>query len=86
MIASDIPGCLELVEHGVNGIVVPVNDATALADAIECLVHDPEERKRLGTAGRRCVEKYFSEETITGQTMSLYEDLSRHVSLKSVCS
>jgi len=84
VITCDIPGCLELVEDNVNGLVVPVNNVFALVDAIEQLILDPEKRSRLGLSGRRIVEKYFSEEVIAEQTMKLYGELEEKASIKAM--
>ena len=57
VIASDLPGPLEIVEHGVNGLVVPVGDAAALAGAVRLLVSDPGLHEQLAAgalaSGRR---------------------------------
>ncbi len=56
VIVSDAsPGPLEYVKHGVTGLVAPVDDAPALAAAIERLIHDPPLRRRLGVAARERV-------------------------------
>ncbi|WP_204355363.1 glycosyltransferase [Roseovarius amoyensis] len=41
MITTDAPGCRETVQHGVNGFLVPVRDADALAGAMERFLRDP---------------------------------------------
>jgi glycosyltransferase involved in cell wall biosynthesis len=59
VIVSDAsPGPLELVSDGETGLVVPVNDAGALARAIERLATDAALRRRLGEAGRARVAEY----------------------------
>jgi GalNAc-alpha-(1->4)-GalNAc-alpha-(1->3)-diNAcBac-PP-undecaprenol alpha-1,4-N-acetyl-D-galactosaminyltransferase len=59
VIVSDaVPGPLELVEDGVTGLVVPVNDAAALATALRRLALDEPLRKRLGEAARKRVAEY----------------------------
>jgi len=52
IVSNAAGGALEYVEHGVNGLVVPVDDAEALAAAIRELVNDSEFRERLGLAAR----------------------------------
>lgn len=49
VIASDIPGLNDLVQHDRNGLLVPAGDATALADAIQRVSEHPEERDRLAS-------------------------------------
>ncbi|MFM9047372.1 MAG: glycosyltransferase, partial [Cyanobium sp.] len=53
VIVSDAsPGPLEMVEHGVHGLVVPTDDVDALAMALSRLMADPVLRQRLGEASR----------------------------------
>jgi glycosyltransferase involved in cell wall biosynthesis len=57
VICTDTPGQTGVVEHGVNGLLVPPGDAVALREAIAALWNDPERAERLGAAGRRRVEE-----------------------------
>lgn len=58
-IATDVPGCRDSVVHGETGLLVPVRDVAALADAMERLADDAAMRARMGAAARRfCEEKY----------------------------
>jgi glycosyltransferase involved in cell wall biosynthesis len=58
IVSDGAPGPLELVEDGVTGLVVPVNDAAALAAALRRLAADESLRKRLGEAARERVSEY----------------------------
>lgn len=59
VIATDIAGNEELVSHGENGLLVPVEDAPALSEALARLAADHSLRKRMGAAARnRIVERY----------------------------
>lgn len=51
-VATAVGGVPELVDDGVTGLVVPPDDARALADALECLLSDPSLRERMGQAAR----------------------------------
>ena len=53
IVASNIGGMPEVVEHGVTGFLVPPRDPHKTADAIERLVLDSSLRDRMGSAGRR---------------------------------
>jgi glycosyltransferase involved in cell wall biosynthesis len=65
VIATDVPGCRAVVEHGRNGLLCAVRDARALADAmLEMALLPAEERARLGAAGRAKVEAGFSEDRV----------------------
>lgn len=74
LIASDVPGCREVVQHGVNGLLVPVRDPEKLADAIQELVEDRARRNRMGEASRRLAENQLSQETVLRQTQQVYEE------------
>lgn len=58
IVSNGAPGLLELVEDGVTGLVVPVNDAAALAAALRRLASDGELRSRLGEAARARVSEH----------------------------
>jgi glycosyltransferase involved in cell wall biosynthesis len=64
IIASSIGGIPDIVRSGENGILVPVGDAAAWAEAIARLCRDPEERRRMGDAGMLMAPRYSSEEMI----------------------
>jgi glycosyltransferase involved in cell wall biosynthesis len=51
VITCDAPGCRETVEHGVNGLLVPVRDPLALTAAISRLLDNPSETQAMGQAG-----------------------------------
>ena len=75
IVATDVPGCREIARAGVNALLVPWNDAAALADAIEKLAADPDLRRRFGEAGRRIVETEFSDARIGRDVVALYSRL-----------
>lgn len=60
VIATDGGGVREIVNHGKNGLLVPMGDAAAMAQAMESLLNDPEEAARLGSAGYRWVRRHFT--------------------------
>jgi glycosyltransferase involved in cell wall biosynthesis len=75
LIATDVPGCREVVLPGVNGMLVPLDDAGALADAVEALVRDPALRRTYGAAAREMAEREFAVEAVVAQTMEVYRSL-----------
>jgi glycosyltransferase involved in cell wall biosynthesis len=77
IVATDVPGCREVVRDGDNGILVPPKDSHALAAAIAKLVQEPALRARMGAQGRALVVKEFSVERIAGETLGLYRELLR---------
>ncbi len=76
IIATDVPGCREIVHNGETGILVPLKDSIALAGAIKELINNPEKRRSMGKSGRKLVENEFSEEIVVNQTMKVYQRLS----------
>lgn len=75
LIATDVPGCRDVVTHGVNGLLVPVRDPAALTAAIDALLHDSWRRAAMGEAGRKAVVRDFSVEKVAGQVVDLYREL-----------
>ena len=72
IVATDVPGCREIVRHGETGILVPANETARLAEAIAALAGDPERRRAMGRAGRALVEREFAEEIVARETLALY--------------
>ena len=65
LIATKMPGCRDLVEDGVNGLLVEPGNAEALRIAMETLVRmNPEQRTRMGQAARATVERRFDEKHV----------------------
>ena len=73
IVATDVSGCRDVVHHGGNGLLVPVRDARALADAILALAGDPARRAAMGAEGRRRAETEFAAERINEETLRVYE-------------
>lgn len=71
-VVSDIEGNVEIVENGVNGIVVPVGDADALAAALVKLYRSPDLRLRLGQAARKRAEEVFAIEKVVVRLEKAY--------------
>ncbi|TFW16764.1 glycosyltransferase family 1 protein [Massilia arenosa] len=75
IVTTDVPGCREIVRHGVNGMLVPAQDAQALAHALQQLLLDSERRVRMGMAGRAMVVNDFSDTAVARHTLGLYQEL-----------
>jgi len=75
LIATDVPGCRAIVRPEINGVLVPLEDADALAAAIDRLAADGELRRRFGTASRELVEREFSARRIGRDVVALYRRL-----------
>ena len=76
MIATDVPGCREVVIPDETGLLVPVDDAPTLAAAIERLAVSPDLRARFGAAARRLAVERFSADAIARATANLYQKLA----------
>jgi glycosyltransferase involved in cell wall biosynthesis len=77
IITTDIPANRDLIEDGENGLLVPPEDAQALAAAIERLWESPDLAEQLSAAAREKAETNLSLSTSTSKYLGLYEDLSR---------
>lgn len=75
VVTTNHPGCRDAIESGVTGVLVPVKNASALADAIQTLVEAPERRLSMGKAGRKLAEEAFSIDRVVNQHMAIYEEL-----------
>ena len=75
IVATDVPGCREVARQGLNALLVRVDDAEALADAIQRLAHDPDMRARFAKAGRALAEREFSSARIGPEAVKLYRTM-----------
>jgi glycosyltransferase involved in cell wall biosynthesis len=72
LIATDVPGCREIARNGVNALLIPTDDAEALAQAIETLLKDRDLRVRFGHASRQIVVSEYSSTRIGSEIVALY--------------
>ncbi|MEI6572881.1 MAG: glycosyltransferase family 4 protein [Alphaproteobacteria bacterium] len=77
LIATDVPGCRDVAIDGKTGLLVPVDDAARLADAISLLAGNSALRKEMGSAARSFVETRFSAEAIGAASLTLYRSLTQ---------
>jgi mannose/cellobiose epimerase-like protein (N-acyl-D-glucosamine 2-epimerase family)/glycosyltransferase involved in cell wall biosynthesis len=75
LIATDVPGCRAIVRPEINGLLVPLEDAAALAAAIDRLAGDGELRRKFAAASRELVEREFSARRIGRDVVELYRRL-----------
>lgn len=75
VVATDIRGCRQVVAHGVTGLLVPVRDAPALAEAVGALAADPDRRRTMAAAARRKAEAEFDQATVIRTTLETYARL-----------
>ena len=78
VIATPVGGMLDVVKDRENGILVPVNDRDALANAIGELLNNTELRNRLGNAARQTVMHGFSPQKELDANIEVYRKLGLH--------
>jgi glycosyltransferase involved in cell wall biosynthesis len=72
LVTTDVPGCRAFVRDGVEGRVVPSNDAQSLASALAALSRDPSGIARMGAAARARVLDGFTERDVMTLVQNLY--------------
>ena len=77
-VVTDAPGCREVVQDGVNGILVPVKNEAHLADAMESFILDPQKITQMGAASRRMAEDVFDARTVAAQILTAMRVENRH--------
>ncbi|HLM94290.1 MAG TPA: glycosyltransferase family 4 protein [Gaiellaceae bacterium] len=73
VVASDIGGGAELIESGLNGLLVPPAAVDSLAGAIDSLLAGDALRRRMGEAARERIVERYTIEAMTRQTVAVYE-------------
>ncbi|TPQ28502.1 glycosyltransferase family 4 protein [Methylomonas koyamae] len=75
VITTDVPGCRDAIETDVSGLLVPVRDAVALADAIRRLLADGGLRREMGRRGRQLAERRYAVAAIVDAHLAIYREL-----------
>ncbi|NLB74068.1 MAG: glycosyltransferase, partial [Firmicutes bacterium] len=75
VVASKVGGITEVVVDGETGFLVEPGQSGELASALNKLLCDEELSRSMGKAGRQRVERFFSWDSIAGQTADLYREL-----------
>lgn len=75
VVATDVPGCRDIVRHQENGLLVPAKNSEALAAALEKLILHPDLRKNMGQKARSLVEQDYALETVIQKTLAVYNKL-----------
>ncbi|MDR5808526.1 glycosyltransferase [Caballeronia sp. LZ019] len=77
LITTDAPGCREVVSvNGEDGLIVPVRDAVALADAMRLIDDDRALARKLGLAARDKALREFDEAIVIDKTLGVYQTLA----------
>ena len=72
VVTTNVPGCKDAIHEGVTGLLVPVKDAKALADAISDLITSPELRRKMGRAARKMAEERFDIKKVVDTHLRIY--------------
>ena len=76
VVASRVGGIPEVVDDGVTGLLVPPEDPSSLADAMNLLLRDPGRADAMGRAGRERAVAEFSWDAVAAQTAALYAEIA----------
>ncbi|MGQ9682312.1 MAG: glycosyltransferase family 4 protein [Anaerolineae bacterium] len=74
VVATDVGDNARVVEHGVTGLIVPPEDPVALAKAVRRIIHDADERRRMGVEARHRAKRY-GVQTMVDRTLAVYASL-----------
>ena len=75
VVTTDVPGCRDAIEPDKTGLLIPVQDAQALANAIQLLIENPDLRKSMGKAGRELAGREFAIERVVDAHLDIYKRL-----------
>ncbi len=76
IVATEVPGNIELIEHNKNGILIPPKDPSALYKAIMVLLDDPNKREEIGKNARITIENKFTWDAVSDRILSCYNSLT----------
>ena len=77
VVASDVGGCSEIIDHMKNGMLYPSNDLAKFIETIELLTTDTSFAKKLGDSANQTVEEKFSLDGMVKKYSNFYNALSR---------
>ena len=84
VVASNVGGIPEMIQHGVNGMLVPPQDPPALAGAVALLLTDHPLADMLGRAGHDTVHDRFCIQMMVNAVQELYDEGARLVRPREV--
>lgn len=73
VVATKVGGAIQLIQHGVNGLLVDPEDEKALANAIQYLLMYPEKARQMGKSARNWIQKQYSVENMCERYQQIYE-------------
>ncbi|WP_242927533.1 glycosyltransferase family 4 protein [Pontibacter vulgaris] len=81
-VVSDINGCNEIIEHGLNGLIVPAKDAKALEKALEFLIKDESTLIRMASISRQMIVSRYDQQYLWQQLLKEYRSLTKEVQVQ----
>ena len=75
IVATDIRGCRQVVDHGITGLLVPVRSPSTLAEALQRLAGDEEMRREMGKRARSKAHREFDQQRVIDLTLEVYDRL-----------
>ena len=75
VVVTDVGGNRELITPGIDGLIIPANDVSALAEVLIDLIKQPDLCRKLAQAGRQRAQTHFSLNTMIQQYEAIYERL-----------
>jgi glycosyltransferase involved in cell wall biosynthesis len=75
-VTTDVPGCRDAIEPEKTGLLVPVRNVAALADAIQSLIEDRYRRMQMGASGRALAEREFAIDKVADAHLAIYHQLT----------
>ena len=75
VVTTNVPGCRDAIAPHVTGVLVPVRDSVALAQALKGLINDPVRCQTMGNAGRALAERAFDIRKVVAAHLRIYQEL-----------
>ena len=75
IITTDVPGCRDVIDHGVSGLLVPLRDARGIELAVRLFMENPDVARRFGKAARQKVVAEFQVSLVNQSTLQQYSQL-----------
>ena len=75
VVATGAGGVIDIIEDGVNGLLVPCKDSEAMGQAILQIISDPDRAKQMGLAARQRVTEKFTVQHQVKAVEKLYDDI-----------
>jgi len=75
VVATDIPGNVEVVKNNINGLLVPPRNPKKLSEAITALLSDRDRARLMGEEGRKFIQHQYDAKTMAAKVQTLYFEL-----------